>query len=302
MVQPNYSPQEALERVKLMMKYDTSKTLNENKQSINEDEKNLNTVTDADLIGSTNWFRSYIQTISDFSALGLPNIYDIIGVNLPNLIAGRRQGMKGIVDALDGFVDSKDLTYVLTVIKGLDGKCYYDDVEGKSISATERLIQLYQEDEGEDLKTEVNGVGTRTLPTGTDKIKQQIAKTIDSQIAKGCSSTKEDGNKTPNRNPVKTPPELKDVKAFQDWLDNYHGDDKEGQGKGWATGYKDGIINKGQNGKGYGFYGPRTQKAWATYKDQYLKGDTAAGTPAAPVTKPDEIEQVDAEDSTDLLK
>jgi hypothetical protein len=34
MVHPKYSPEEALERVKLMMKYDTSKTLNENKQSI----------------------------------------------------------------------------------------------------------------------------------------------------------------------------------------------------------------------------------------------------------------------------
>jgi hypothetical protein len=36
MVQPKYSPQEALERVKLMMKYDMSKTLNENKQMISE--------------------------------------------------------------------------------------------------------------------------------------------------------------------------------------------------------------------------------------------------------------------------
>ena len=36
MVQPQYSPQESLERVKLMMKYDTSKTLNENKKSIKE--------------------------------------------------------------------------------------------------------------------------------------------------------------------------------------------------------------------------------------------------------------------------
>ena len=31
MVQPKYSPEEALQRIKLMMKYDTSKTLNENK-------------------------------------------------------------------------------------------------------------------------------------------------------------------------------------------------------------------------------------------------------------------------------
>lgn len=36
MKQPKYSPQEALERVKLMMKYDTSKTLTENKQIISE--------------------------------------------------------------------------------------------------------------------------------------------------------------------------------------------------------------------------------------------------------------------------
>ena len=36
MVQPKYSPEEALERVKLMMKYDTSKTLNENKKTISE--------------------------------------------------------------------------------------------------------------------------------------------------------------------------------------------------------------------------------------------------------------------------
>lgn len=36
MVQPKYSPEEALQKIKLMMKYDSSKTLNENKQTINE--------------------------------------------------------------------------------------------------------------------------------------------------------------------------------------------------------------------------------------------------------------------------
>ena len=35
MKQPNYSPQEALERVKLMMGYDANKTLTENRQSLN---------------------------------------------------------------------------------------------------------------------------------------------------------------------------------------------------------------------------------------------------------------------------
>jgi hypothetical protein len=53
------------------------------------------------------------------------------------------------------------------------------------------------------------------------------------------------------------------VKSFQDWLDV--------NVKGWASGYKDGIINKGQNGGGYGNFGARTQKAWNTYKDKYLQ-------------------------------
>ena len=41
MVQPKYSPQEALEKMKLMMKYDSSKTLNENRQIISEQEPTL---------------------------------------------------------------------------------------------------------------------------------------------------------------------------------------------------------------------------------------------------------------------
>ncbi len=34
MIQPKYSPEEALERVKLMMKYDLSKTTTENKKKL----------------------------------------------------------------------------------------------------------------------------------------------------------------------------------------------------------------------------------------------------------------------------
>lgn len=94
---------------------------------------------------------------------------------------------------------------------------------------------------------------------------------------------KSGGAKQPAK-PIATPPELKDIKAFQDWLDV--------NAKGWATGYKDGIINKGQNGGGYGKFGPRTQKAWATYKDQFLKGgDTATQTPP----------EIEGEDNTQTI-
>jgi hypothetical protein len=39
MVQPKYSPEESLERVKLMMKYDLSKTSKENKKVVSEQTK-----------------------------------------------------------------------------------------------------------------------------------------------------------------------------------------------------------------------------------------------------------------------
>ena len=208
MIQPKYSPEEALERIKLMMKYDSSKTLNENKKIIFEEEEtpaaaptDANTVTVADLMGDTGKIRQYFQMVSDFSLPGLPNLWDFIGLNPSNLLAGRRSGVKGVVDALDGYVDLEDLTYILTVIKSLDGKCYYDDVEETKIPAIEKFIQLYNEDEDEDLVSEIEGVGIRTLPTGAADIKRAITKEITKLQSQSCSSTApvtpdptEDGN------------------------------------------------------------------------------------------------------------
>jgi hypothetical protein len=108
----------------------------------------------------------------------------------------------------------------------------------------------------------------------------------DAEFKSGASGS---GTKTPAK-PVATPPELKDIKSFQDWLDV--------NAKGWATGYKDGIINKGQNGAGYGKFGPRTQKAWTTYKDQFLKGGTTATqTPPPEIEGEDNTQTIDPNDS-----
>jgi len=82
---------------------------------------------------------------------------------------------------------------------------------------------------------------------------------------------------------VVIPPELNNkeaIIAFQVWLDNNHGDDKEGgKGKGWATGYKDGKVSGGIGASGfksggYGIYGPRTIAAWGKYKTAYLTSVT----------------------------
>jgi|LakMenEpi03Aug12_release.lakeMendotaPanAssembly.Ray.scaffolds.fasta_scaffold34297_6 hypothetical protein len=68
----------------------------------------------------------------------------------------------------------------------------------------------------------------------------------------------------PVRIKVPIPPELKDatgVMKFQDWLDSNHA--------GWAYGsiYPTGKVERG---KGYGRFGPRTQKAWKSHKNEYL--------------------------------
>ncbi len=93
---------------------------------------------------------------------------------------------------------------------------------------------------------------------------------------------------TTTKKEVVLPSELKDVKAFQDWLDTNK--------KGWAAGYADGIVNKG---RGYGTFGPRTKKAWDTYKDEFLKTPTTTPTPAK--SEEEEAEAVYGDNPSDII-
>lgn len=91
----------------------------------------------------------------------------------------------------------------------------------------------------------------------------------DTDLIGGGSTPTPTPTPNPNPRPSPRPPEIDSVdgvKAFQDWLDQNH--------PGWASGYTDGIINKGSNGPGYGTYGPRTRKAWNSHKSDYLSGKT----------------------------
>jgi hypothetical protein len=87
------------------------------------------------------------------------------------------------------------------------------------------------------------------------------------------------GGSTPK---VTIPAELKDVKDFQDWLDKNH--------PGWHDKYN--TLGK-DVAKGYGKFGPRTSKAWSTYKDAYLKA--SPNQPSTTTTNPDlEVDDKDA--------
>ena len=160
-----------------------------------------------------------------------------------------------------------------------------DDMGGDNLE-TVKAISNHLKSKGVNNTYEITkGVDANRKPVDYFKNKsfKILTTTADATTADATTSTKKvtpaKPAAKPAAKPVATPPELKNIKAFQDWLDV--------NAKGWATGYKDGIINKGQNGAGYGKFGPRTQKAWTTYKDQYLKGGAKTEQPAAQTTEPD---------------
>jgi hypothetical protein len=97
MVQPKYSPEEALEKMKLMMKYDSSKTLNENKQTISE-QVSLNTAGStalgAGLGAAAAAGTSLGASIATGAALGTAIPVPVVGTALGALV-GLGVGMLG---------------------------------------------------------------------------------------------------------------------------------------------------------------------------------------------------------------
>jgi hypothetical protein len=95
--------------------------------------------------------------------------------------------------------------------------------------------------------------------------KKKAAKITDPNIEK----KEKDGVWYYKEKEVVTPPPVQacpvgntdEVKKFQDWLDI--------NAAGWATGYPNGKLNKGQ---GYGVCGNLTKNAWTTYGNTYKSG------------------------------
>lgn len=238
---------EEIQRMKLLSKYDNSKTLSEQAQTPE-------------------------QAIAQ-------QIYKVTSQT-----TGTNE--KGLVDAIKQIKSATQLKQVddaLAAMSRVGGiSATINDELGNSDVPTVRDIENHLKTIGAN----VNSGLSPTAKTGNFSGGFNITHGATAGAAqKGAEAVKQKvagGNKQAAK-PVATPPELKDIKAFQDWLDT--------NAKGWATGYKEGIINKGQNGGGYGKFGPRTQKAWATYKDQFLKGGTTAQTPP----------EIEGEDNTQTL-
>jgi hypothetical protein len=228
MVQPKYSPEEALQRVKLMMGYDMKKTLKENREVIFEQNDISKDVKD---LG---------DEISSFNS------------NEPL-----------IVRIIQNYKTKADF-YALA-------KAYQDKYQKDFGTAVYEAINTNDPTESKQLQDHLASIGitAKTEPTG------------DGQGTFKWSFTT--GNKVPSTQDGKQqqapaiPTELKDVegvKKFQDWLDKNKA--------GWATGFlPDGKLNQGA---GWGRFGPRTTKAWASYGPEYLKGGS---TPTVTTSVPE---------------
>ncbi len=137
----------------------------------------VKTYTDEDLLGETSGLSSFINTIlpaAKYAAfIGLPIGGALVATTI-DALKDRRTGVKGVVDALDGYVKEVDLSYVLTICKALKGAKMKDGT-----SALERFKELYRLDEnGDTLLGDVKGVGTATFSVKGDLVKAELIKLL----------------------------------------------------------------------------------------------------------------------------
>jgi hypothetical protein len=254
------SPEEALETIKLRMKYDSSKTLTENVDIVKEQK------SEDEIIANQIWNGAYNGGF---------------GTNETKIVSG----VQKIKDANQfASVDA-----LLKKLSGLDIAQTINDELGSDNAPTAMKIANHLIKLGLKVDTGITNKTVGMAATSQDNFNGNfsISKPAAAPPTPAPTPTPapvETDTKTKTDTTTKTtttlPTELKDVKDFQDWLDKNH--------PGWHDKYNTlgGIVNKG-----YGRFGPRTTKAWATYKDEYLK-KTPTPTPTG---NPDlEVDDKDA--------
>lgn len=186
MVQPKYSPQEALERVKLMMKYNSSKTLNENKSIIFEADK-----TEEEKIGD-----------------------EIYQATNPNTMGTDE---KGLISAIEKIKNPQQFWKINDYLKAIqlnnrgpfDFAGFINDEMDNEDGEYVNQIVNYLKKIGIDASAKVNDNGNFYQNSFVIKSTPLNVKTDDKKEKK-------------QQQAPTIPPELKDiegVKKFQDWLD-----------------------------------------------------------------------------------
>ena len=121
-------------------------------------------------------------------------------------------------------------------------------------------------------KQEQQGGFKQEQQSGFKQEQQGASQPSGSKPEKGSSQPSGSKPVSGVKQPIQIPSELKNIdgiKKFQDWLDVNH--------PGWHSKY--GTLNKNLL-RGYGKYGPNTNRAWNKYKDEYLKAPNSVATPS----------------------
>ena len=240
------SPEEALETIKLRMKYDSSKTLTENVGIVDEQGLAGNPMT-GQASGGQTYGRTYNYDTSG------PKWYDIF--------------VKWNGSAKSKVTDDQFWSYAS------NGDIWNFKKNGK-------FIYAYSDGDVVNGKWVVNGTDFKVTTDDGDEYDSKTGK-WKNNTSTGATST---GSTSTATTSTSLPTGLTDVKGFQDWLDKNH--------PGWHDKYN--TLNK-STPKGYGKFGPRTSKAWSTYKDEYLKGTNTPTVTPTPTGNPDlEVDDKDA--------
>jgi hypothetical protein len=249
---------EELEKFKLMSSYSPKKTLSEN---INE-QNTYNTAFTPNPLAANKKPTETTKTETKTFSVG-DVIKDLRSGALGPFNTGAGTTLKDIISGIDKIKDGTQFNQV-------DAEMAKNPVNGYT-----SIVKLLQgEIDGADvmaiqtIKNSLNKKGINLNYKSKEGSGEVDPNSIQIQSVK---STK------PATKPAPIPKELgniEGVKKFQDWLDKNHA--------GWATGFSGGILNKAG---GYGRFGPRTSKGWASYGAEYQKSLT--GTP--PPTNPNDV-------------
>jgi len=149
MVQPKYSPEEALQRAKLMMGYDTRKTLKENRETIEEQ----------------TWWKSMLAGAATGGAAG--GAVSVGTLAIPGAVVGAILGL--VMDLSSGTVSQDKITQLIQACSK------NDDELGETTMSDNELDEL-----SDGLNAAFNDRAWGFLPYGTDEEK---IKEVFSQIA-----------------------------------------------------------------------------------------------------------------------
>jgi hypothetical protein len=91
-----------------------------------------------------------------------------------------------VVDDIDGYVNQSNVNSIFTILSKYKNKVALDDTDidnPKKVSALKRFADLYQDDEGVSLESDLNGIGTNTFSNAATKQLKQSVQILKNGIA-----------------------------------------------------------------------------------------------------------------------